>query len=463
MNVVIYARYSSHSQTEQSIEGQLAVCEEFARKNEYTIIGRYIDRAISGTTDNRPEFLRMIEDSSRKQFQGVLVYQLDRFARNRYDSAIYKAKLKKNGVRVFSAKENITDDASGILVEGLLESMAEYYSVELSQKIRRGLDINAQKGLATGGNVALGYKVNENRQFVIDERGAEIVRMVFAMYADGKTITEINKHLNSLNCKSSKGSAFNKNSLTKMLRNKRYIGIYTYKDMEIKDGIPRIVSNELFEQVAERLEKNKKAPAHFKAKAEYLLTTKLFCGYCKEMMTGESGTSKTGKMYNYYKCNRARKKECHKKPVPKDFIENFVVGECRALLTDENIEKITVEVMRINEQEQDKSNIKRIKKKITENGRKQGNILAAIAECEQENVRKPLYGHLAALEEERGRLEQQLSVEQLSHVSLTEDEIKFFLSHLRNGNINDEKYRQTLVNLKYSWRGELGSEVGKAG
>lgn len=139
MNVVIYARFSSHSQTEQSIEGQLKVCNEYAAANNYVVVGEYIDRAQSGTTDNRTEFQRMIADSDRHTFEGVLVYQLDRFARNRYDSAINKAKLKKNGVRVLSAKENISDDASGILVEGVLESMAEYYSVELSQKIHRGM------------------------------------------------------------------------------------------------------------------------------------------------------------------------------------------------------------------------------------------------------------------------------------------------------------------------------------
>lgn len=119
MNAVIYARFSSHNQTEQSIEGQLKTCYEFAEKNGYTVVGEYIDRAISGTTDARPDFLRMIDDSAKKSFQYVLVYQLDRFARNRYDSATYKAKLKKNGVRVLSARENITDDASGILVEHL--------------------------------------------------------------------------------------------------------------------------------------------------------------------------------------------------------------------------------------------------------------------------------------------------------------------------------------------------------
>ncbi len=157
MKLVIYARYSSHSQTEQSIEGQLIACYDYAKNNGHTVVGEYIDRAQSGTTDNRIEFQRMIADSDRHTFDGVLVYQLDRFARNRFDSAVNKAKLKKNGVRVLSARENINDDASGILVEGILESMAEYYSAELSQKIRRGMDINAEKCLSNGSNPGLGY------------------------------------------------------------------------------------------------------------------------------------------------------------------------------------------------------------------------------------------------------------------------------------------------------------------
>src|SRR5699024_10167893 len=153
MNVVIYARFSSNNQTEQSIEGQLKICYEYAKNNGYTVVGEYIDRAQSGTTDNRLEFQRMISDSDKHTFEGVLVYQLDRFARNRYDSAINKSKLKKNGVRVISARENISDDASGILVEGVMESMDEYYSAELSQKIRRGMDINAEKCLSNGSKI----------------------------------------------------------------------------------------------------------------------------------------------------------------------------------------------------------------------------------------------------------------------------------------------------------------------
>ena len=135
---VIYARYSPGSkQTYQSIEGQLKECYAFAERSGLRVIHEYIDEHLTETNDKRDSFLQMIEDSKKKNFQFVIVYQLDRFARNRYDSATYKAKLKKNGVRVLSARENITDDASGILIEGVLESMAEYYSAELSQKMKK--------------------------------------------------------------------------------------------------------------------------------------------------------------------------------------------------------------------------------------------------------------------------------------------------------------------------------------
>lgn len=145
-NVVIYARYSSQRQNETSIEAQLKECYEYCKAHNYTVIEEYIDKAKSAKTDNRPDFKRMINDSSKKQFEGIVCYQLDRFARNRYDSATYKAKLKRNGIRVYSAKENINDDASGILMESVLEGMAEYYSQELAQKVNRNMRLNAMKG-----------------------------------------------------------------------------------------------------------------------------------------------------------------------------------------------------------------------------------------------------------------------------------------------------------------------------
>jgi len=224
------------------------------------VIGEYIDRAQSGKTDSRTEFQKMIADSDKHTFEAVLVYQLDRFARNRYDSAINKAKLKKNGVRVISARENISHDASGILVEGVLESMAEYYSAELSQKIRRGMEINAQKCLSTGSNPGLGFTVDADRQFHVDPDGARIVREIFEMYANGATVADIIKSLNDKKVKTSKGKEFNKNSLHRMLRNKRYIGTYLYKDIEVPNGMPRIIDDELFDRVQRILDRNTQAP-----------------------------------------------------------------------------------------------------------------------------------------------------------------------------------------------------------
>ncbi len=145
MNAVLYARYSSDKQTEQSIDGQLRYCEQYAKQHGYNIIGSYIDRAISGTSDNRPQFQQMIQDSSKKQFQFVIVWKLDRFARNRYDSAIYKNKLKKNGVKVLSATEGIGEGDESIILEAVLEAMAETYSRQLSQNVRRGLKESALK------------------------------------------------------------------------------------------------------------------------------------------------------------------------------------------------------------------------------------------------------------------------------------------------------------------------------
>ena len=448
MNVVIYARYSSHSQTEASIEGQLKVCLEYCERNNYTVVDEYIDRAISGTTDHRPAFLRMIEDSSKKYFQYVIVYQLDRFARNRYDSAKYKMELKKNGVRVLSARETITDDASGILLESVIEGIAEYYSAELSQKIRRGMDLKAEKCLAVGGYAALGYVIDKDRKYQIDPKTAPIVHYIFQEYANGATIKSIIDHLNKQGYKTSTGASFNKNSLRTILQNKRYIGIYTYKEKEIPNGIPRIISDELFEKVTVIMDKNRRAPARSKAKTEYILTTKLFCGYCKEMMTGISAKGHMGVVYYYYTCNNRKKKLCHKKNVHKDYIEDLVVSTCRNLLADKNIDRIAREVMNIYKSETCETNLKRLQKQLSENERKNNNMVESIAECDDSNLRKTFFAKLKSLEEERRILKQEIIKEQKAQPkALTISHIKFFLNSLKKGDLNDIKYRKVLVDV----------------
>lgn len=445
MNIVIYARYSSNAQSEQSIEGQLKVCEEFAQANGYTVVNTYIDRAASATSDNRPQFQKMIEDSAKRHFEGVLVYQLDRFARNRYDSAVYKTRLKKNGVRIFSARENITDDASGILVEGILESMAEYFSAELRQKVNRGMVLNFEKGKFNGGWRVLGLDIDDSGHFVIREEEAPIVRLIFQKYADGAKMTEIIRSLNAQGYRTPTGKPFSQNALTRILHNKKYIGTYTYKGKETEGVIPPIVSKELFERVERELEKNRKAPGRAKAREEYLLTTKLFCGCCKEMMIGISGTSKTGRIYNYYRCNGVAKKRCNKKTVGKEWIEDLAVQMCLEQLTETNIEKIIQAVLRFNEQDESSQQIKRLQKNLSENERLQKNTIDAIAECDNDNIRKMLYEKLGNLEEQRKEIDHELSVQQLSQGTIEAEEVRFFLQYLKKGNLQDAKYRKMLI------------------
>lgn len=460
MNVVIYARYSSHNQNEQSIEGQLVECEKFCKRNNYNIVNRYIDRAKSGTKDDREQFQQMIKDSEKGIFNGIVVYQLDRFARNRYDSAINKSKLKKNNVRVMSARENINDDASGILMESVLEGMAEYFSVELGQKVKRGMKINADNCYYNGGTIPLGYKLIEvdsnitdasgrivkKKKYAIDEETAPVVQKIFEMYNNGSLMADIIRYLNSMCVKTSVGGEFNKNSIRKILLNKKYIGIYSYNGVETIDGIPRIIDDETFNNTQAIMQKNKKAPARARAKTEYLLTTKLFCGHCKDMMTGYSGTSKTGKLHSYYMCNNAKRKTCDKKAVQKDYIEDLVIEHARQILTDSNIKMIAEKVVNLVNNEKENTTLKRLNRMLKENEKQRNNLFDSLKICNIDSVKQSIFEELNKMEIERTRIKDEIAIEESQQIKLTFGQVKFFLIQLKNGDINDIKYRKALIN-----------------
>ena len=213
MKAVIYARYSSDNQREESIEGQIRECTAFAEKNGITILRHYIDRAFSAKTDNRPEFQNMIKDSGKRLFDMIIVWKLDRFARNRYDSAHYKAVLRRNGVKVVSATENISYGPEGIILESMLEGMAEYYSAELAQKINRGLTENALKGRNNGGEIPLGYQLTEDQHLRINPLTAPVVREIYQRYAEGETVRSIITSLNERHTLTQKQKPFRPNSL----------------------------------------------------------------------------------------------------------------------------------------------------------------------------------------------------------------------------------------------------------
>ena len=305
------------------------------------------------------------------------------------------------------------------------------------------MQLNAQKCLSNGGTIPFGYK-SVDKHLVIDEDTAPIVRKIFEMYARGKRIVDIINYLNELHIKTATGSKFNNSSLHTILKNKKYIGVYKFGDVEVPDGVPRIVSDELFYKVAEILNKNKRYAGRGKAKVEYLLTTKLFCGHCHSMMVGISERSATGRVYHYYSCNKAREKACKKKNVSKERIEDIVVQKCLKLLTDETIKKISNEIAALSEREQDTTELKRLKKRLKETDRAIENLLKALESGQNMDI---IGDRITLKRKERDEIEKDIAIEKMRHLTLSATDIRFFLTQLKNGDINDIKYRRALINI----------------
>lgn len=446
MKVVLYMRYSSERQTEQSIEGQNRVCEEFCKRQNYDIVDKYIDRATSAfkDTDKRTEFQRMMKDAPKGNFDAVVVYKLDRFARNRYDSATYKTKLKKLGVKVISATENISDSPEGIILESVLEGMAEFYSQELSQKVKRGMNESAIKYNTLGGQAPLGYKIVD-KKYVIDETTAPIVQEAFELYAQDVPVVRICERFNSRGLRTSTGNEFNKSSFARMFKNKRYIGTYIYKDKEFENAIPAIIDKDLFKQVSEKITKISEGPARGKAKVDYLLAGKIFCGMCGEAMHGTSGTSKTGRIYNYYVCFNRKKKLCDKEYEDKNFIENLVVQDTYKLLTEENLEKIAdiavEESLRLANEE---GKIAMLESKLKDCNSRLKNLLQALEKAPEVEL---FTERIKALNKEKKGLETELAREKNSIFILDRDQVLWWLKQFLDGDIKDVTFQKRLIDL----------------
>ena len=442
MTAVIYARYSTDSQREESIEGQIRECTAYAEKNGFTVVKHYIDRAISAKTDNRPQSQQMIKDSERGIFDVIIVWKLDRFARNRYDSARYKTQLKRNGVKLVSATEVISAGPEGIILESVLEGYAEYYSADLSEKVVRGMTENALKGIYNGGTIPFGYMIDETRHYQPDPLLAPYVEQTFQKYADGATMTDLRDWLKAHNIKNSMGGEMSYNTIQRMLSNRRYIGELRLRDVVQPNAIPALVSEDLFNKVQEKLAKNKKAPARHKAEESYLLTTKLYCGKCGALMFGESGVSHTGKMYTYYKCAAAKKKKtCDKKAVRKQWLEDLVVNETMKLVEDDaSMNAIIAKVMELQNQESTDLPIYEKQLKETEVGIT--NMLNAI---QMGILTSSTKERLEALEDQRKELQARIAEERLAKPKMKEEFVRFWLLRFRKLDMTQPEQRQALV------------------
>ena len=440
MKAVIYARFSSEKQNEASIEGQLRECLEYANFNGIEVIGNYIDRAQSAKTDHRPEFQRMIKDSYKRPFDCILVWKLDRFARNRYDSAYYKNILKKNGVRVISAKESISQGADGILLEAILEGYAEFYSAELSEKVKRGMTENALKAKSNGVRPPFGYYVDDTDHYQIDETLAPVVREIFTHYLDGMRVNDIVKLLNERGIKH-KGFAMKYNAVFRILTNRKYIGEYKFGDIIIPNAIPAIIDEATFNSVQQRMARNKKAPAMHRSEDDYLLTTRLFCGKCGAMMTGVIGTSHTSRQYRYYKCNHAKQGKCDKKSVRKEWLEELVLDEIKNLLSnDEVVEELADRVYELQQHEDNAA--ASIQTQLTGVETKLNNLVEAITQGIYSSATKKA---LDELEERKRNLEIELFEAQMRNPVLTKEQILFALHNFRKIDISTQEGKQRLI------------------
>ena len=443
MKAVIYARYSSDNQREESIEGQIRECTAFAEKNDITVLKHYIDRAYSARTDHRPAFQEMIKDSDKHLFDMVIVWKLDRFSRDRYDSARYKVLLKKNNVRVVSATEVISSGADGILLESVLEGFAEYYSADLAEKVTRGMTENALKCKFNGGSMPIGYVIDEEQHFQIDPLTAPFVLEAFKRYIEGATMKELIDFFNEKGIKNKSGGDINYNSIQRMLNNRRYIGEYAFRDIVVPDGIPAIVPKELFDRVQAKLAKNKKSPARHKAEEDYLLTTKLFCGCCGAYMCGESGKGRSGEVHRYYKCVSIKKRRtiCNKKSVRKDWIEDIVVNATmKMLMSDTTIDAIVSALMTL--QDAENVNLPLYEKQLKETNVAINNLLNAIQAGILNRSTKERFDQLEATRDE---LANKIAAEKLAKPRITEEQLRFFLDRFRKLDVRQLSHRRMLI------------------
>ena len=441
---VAYARYSSAGQRDVSIDQQLADIRAYAQREGYTIVHEYADHARSGfkNIEARTDFHQMIAAAESHTFDTVLAWKVDRFGRNREDSAIYKSRLRRLGVHVVYVMEPIPEGAAGVLTEGMLEAIAQWYSENLSENVKRGMHDNARRCLYNGSRV-YGYVPGPDQRYVIDEAQAAVVRQIYKLYVEGHSMAAIVRILNNAGQRTESGKLFCLNKVANILRQERYLGIYIWSDIRVPGGMPAIIDQNTWE--AAQLMKKKTGKHHESSPAEFLLTGKAFCGHCRKPLVGDSGTSKSGETHYYYSCQtHKRRAGCDKKAVRKQLLEDkvidFLLDVC---LTGPEMERIADAVVASEQEKRKSSPLAAMNAELRSVTRKIDNINNAIAEGiwtsstaatlrALESTAESLRDSIATLEFAEGQL-------------LDRDRVLFFLERFRDLDRSDQDNRRYLI------------------
>jgi len=449
MNAVIYARYSpGPKQTEQSIEGQVRDCREYAESHNINVLKVYADRHISGTDfERRREFNRMIADSEAGQFEAIIVWKIDRFGRDREEIALNKIKLKRRGIKLIYAKEVIPDGPEGIILESLMEGLAEYYVADLRQKVVRGLKESALKGLAVTGKAPFGYSIDENKKYIENENESWVVRWVFEQYAGGTTATEIIEELKKKGVRSHKGTPITKNGIYSMLRNEKYIGKCFYGSVPIP--IPALVDEDLWNRVQCHIVRRPHSSAVYKAPEKYQLSLKAYCGECGAMLLGDSGYGKLGQKYSYYKCGSRKKQakttKCTLPAFRKELLEDFV-ARCtfQDVLNSEIIDYIAEKVVEISKIQPEACELDSLKANLKECERNHKNLLRAV----EDGLYSPAArDRILELEDQMEEIKVQIAMKSIEKPKITKEHVIYWLELFKKGDLNDSGFLQRLFDV----------------
>ena len=456
---VAYARYSSSGQRDVSIEQQLRDIRAFAKREGYTIIREYADHAKSGfkNAKSRAAFQKMMKDAEGGTFNTVLAWKVDRFGRSREDSAIYKGRLKRVGVSVVYAMEPIPEGAAGVLLEGMLEATAEWYSRNLSENVCRGMNDNADKCLYNGTRV-LGYCRGPDGHYQIDPAEAPTVRMIFDKYLDGSSAAAISRDLQARGLRSPRGFDWTAQAVIRILTNERYRGVYLWGNHRTEGGMPALISAEKWEAVQDMLKQTRRT-VHQDTSADYILTGKLFCGHCGAAMVGDSGTSKTGDRHFYYCClNHKRAHTCDKRNIRKEYIEDHVIDFLLdTVLTDKMIGKLAEAVAAEEEKRRQASIVPTLEEELDSVNRQIKNINRAIAAGVWSSSTVVT---LKDLEAQAADLTESIAIQKAAEADYSDREMVQFLMHRfkcqdRRDPAQRSRLIQTFVNSVYVYDDHL--------
>ena len=351
----LYARVSSDRQdVDLSVSAQLRALKDYAKANDYSVAREYIDEAESGRVADRPQFREMIEEGSKPKapFEVILVWKFSRFTRKREHAVAFKSQLRRKGIRVVSITEQAEDNATGRLLEGIIESVDEYYSENLAQEVVRGMREAALRGFFLGSKAPFGYRrvkvsdgAKERPILEVDPATAPVVKEIFEKSLRGSGLKELCKELNDRGI-TNRGKRWYKGTLHYVLRNEAYTGTAvwgkTSKGQDAADPVrvegawPALVSRELFDDVQQAMsDRAPKVQRPARVGSQYLLSGLLKCGVCGKPYSAQG--AKSGQ-FAYYICGtlfREGAGTCSARYLNAPKLETFVVEKIRERILNE--------------------------------------------------------------------------------------------------------------------------------